>query len=112
MTTEIPLIYSPFPDIASASAAAHALLEARHIACANIIPAITSIYRWEGAIATETEVLLLAKTTVAAANAACEALRSHHPYDVPAILQLPHTHALADYAGWVAGEVGNHPEND
>jgi len=42
------LIWCPFPDEASAAEAANALLEARLIACANIVPGVRSLYRWDG----------------------------------------------------------------
>ena len=62
---------------------AHALVEARVAACVNIVPAIHSVYRWEGKVAGDDEQLLLIKTTADRLDALREELFKRHPYDVP-----------------------------
>ena len=88
----------------SARAAARALLERHLVACCNLLPAMESHYRWEGALTQTNEVVLLGKTTAANAAQAADCLASLHPYSVPAILTLP-AGANASFALWVAGEM-------
>jgi periplasmic divalent cation tolerance protein len=82
---------------------AHAMVEQRLAACAQI-NAIDSVYRWNGALQSEPEWRLVLKTTQAARPALQAALRAVHPYDLPAIVTLP-MEAEEDFALWVAAEV-------
>ncbi len=68
---------------------AKALVERRLAACVNVIPAVTSIYRWKGAIERETESTLLIKTRTEHLPALMSAIRELHPYEVPEIVALP-----------------------
>jgi len=79
------------------------MVEQRLAACAQISP-IESIYRWQGAVQQEPEWRLLLKTTAARYPALQAALRAQHPYELPAIAALPCSHALAEFADWVAAE--------
>ena len=101
MTSQnILLLYSPFPDAPSATLAARALLKSRLIACANILPASSALYWWEGKVAQESETILLAKTDSAHEAQARAELTGLHPYDTPAILSFPAT-ANAAYFEWL-----------
>ena len=101
--TAIHFLYCPFPDLETARMAARALLEARLVACCNILPATESYYRWEGVLTQASEVVLLAKTAENALAAAKSALEALHPYDTPAILSFP-AHANPSFSAWVATE--------
>lgn len=83
--TGAALIWCPFPDAASAEAAAGVLLDEGLVACANILPAVRSLYRWEGVRAEGAETGVLFKTTVDALARAVARLEALHPYDAPAI---------------------------
>lgn len=85
---------------------ARGLVAARLVACVNLLPGVRSIYRWEGAVACDEEVVLLAKTTRSGFAAARDHLLAEHPYDLPEILALPVADGLAGYLSWVRGEVG------
>jgi periplasmic divalent cation tolerance protein len=100
------LIYSTWPDEAQAKACAAALVEARAAACATVLPGATSTYRWEGAIETAAEAVLLAKTGVASAAAARDLILARHPYELPCILTLRCDTELshAPYLAWTRGE--------
>lgn len=102
-------LYSTWPDLERAEAAGAALVEARLAACANIIPAIRSIYRWNGAIQRDDEVLMLIKTSSAKAAAARDALVAAHPYDVPCVLHLltAPENSAPDFLAWVARETSD-----
>lgn len=103
---ELQLIYTTWPDAASAEAAARSLLEARLIACANIFPAGQSLYRWEGEIQSEAETVMMLKTASSRAQAVRDRIAELHPYDTPAIAGLT-TEAAATspaFAAWVSME--------
>ena len=93
------------PDPVVAESIARALVEADLAACVQQLPAITSLYRWQGRVERSTEVLLLAKTTAEAFDAVCAKVTSLHPYAVPEILAVPIEQALPAYRGWVEESV-------
>ena len=82
---------------------AHALVERGLAACVNVLPAVTSVYRWQGRIETDTEHLMVIKTTAAGFPALREALVSLHPYEVPEVLALPVADGHPPYLDWLAG---------
>lgn len=82
------LIYTTWPDMETAESAARAAVESGLAACANILPGMVSIFRWDGAMQRETEAVMLLKTTADAAAALSSLLSSLHPYDTPAVMSL------------------------
>ena len=80
------LIWCPFPDDASASAAAKSLLDEKLIACANILPQIQSIFDWNGERSESREVGMLAKTEAELLERAIARIAKLHPYEQPAIV--------------------------
>jgi periplasmic divalent cation tolerance protein len=82
-----------------------ALVAERLVACGTLLPAARSIYRWEGAVAEETEVMVVLKTDAAKWDALCRAVRAKHPYQVPELLALPVERGLDLYLSWLASEV-------
>lgn len=101
MSDEVFLAFSTFPDIETARKISRELVTDKFAACANIIPAIESIYRWQGKIEQGNETLVLFKTTAARFAAFQEKLKSLHPYDVPEIIACPVDKALPEYLRWV-----------
>lgn len=97
------LIWCPFPDVESAQAVARALVEAGLVACANIIPAMQSIYAWQGKMEEAQEVGVLFKTNAQRQAEAVEQLKALHPYEQPAILGWPCPASSAETMGWLAG---------
>ncbi len=102
MAGEALLVLSTFPDVETARRIAGELLDAHLIACANLAPAVESIYRWEGKIETASETLAFFKTTADRFSELEAKLRAAHPYDVPEIIALPIAHGLPAYLRWVA----------
>ncbi len=102
MVEEILLALSTFPDIETARRIARQLVTEKFAACANIIPAIESIYRWQGRVEQGNETLVLFKTTAARSAVLQEKLKSLHPYEVPEIIFIPVTAGLPEYLRWVA----------
>ena len=106
MADEILLVFSTFPDIETARRIAQQLVAENLAACANIIPAIESIYRWQGKVEEGNETLVLFKTTAARSVVFQEKLKSLHPYDVPEIICLRIADGSPEYLRWVAENSG------
>lgn len=64
------------------------------------------MYRWDGQIRDDTEVLLIIKTRVARYAALETTLRAHHPYDLPEIIALPVVAGARDYLNWIGQATG------
>ena len=98
------LVITNCPDEASANAIALAIVEASLAACVNVLPRVQSVYRWQGAVESASEIPLLIKTTAANYPALEKAIAGLHPYEVPEIIALPITQGLPAYLNWVAAE--------
>ncbi|MGB8262008.1 MAG: divalent-cation tolerance protein CutA [Terracidiphilus sp.] len=85
---------------------ARTLVEERLAACATIIPRVESIYRWEGAIESGTETLLLLKTASAQVDALRDRLLALHSYQTPEFLVLDVAGGSAGYLAWLLASVG------
>ena len=96
------LIWCPFPDQASAEAAAGTLLDERLVACANILPGLISLYLWRGVRERGEEVGVLFKTNAAVLSRAIARLSELHPYDEPAVLGWRCDAAAPATARWLA----------
>ena len=94
------------PDREVALELARELVGRRLAACVNLVPGVTSVYRWEGAVQEDPEVLLVCKTTAARIEAFERALAELHPYDVPECVALAPDSVEAGYLSWLRGQVG------
>ena len=99
------LVISTFPDIEKARQIGTALVESQLAACVNLVPAIESIYRWQGKVTTDAEVLAIFKTTAHALPEFEEKLRALHPYEVPEIVAVKPGHVSERYDRWVSESV-------
>jgi periplasmic divalent cation tolerance protein len=90
------------PDLKTARALAKAALQARLIACANLIPKIESHYWWQGKIESSAEVLLTLKTQKSKLAALERLILARHPYDTPEFLVLPLSAGNKKYLDWFA----------
>ena len=95
------IVFSTFPDTASARKAAGRLVEEGAAACASILPGVSSIYRWQGKIEESSEVLLMIKTTQDAYTRLESSLMGCHPYELPEILAVRADAGLPGYLRWV-----------
>jgi periplasmic divalent cation tolerance protein len=83
-----------------------ALVEEGLAACANIVPRVRSIYRWQGQVQDEPECLLLLKTTAARQEALCARVGELHSYSVPETISLVLDRGRESYLDWLADACG------
>lgn len=102
MAIVIAFCNCPGADIATALA--HGAVERHLAACVNILPAVASVYRWEGRMVSETESTLLIKTTRDCIPALKAFIEAFHPYDTPELIVLDVTDGLPAYLAWVEAE--------
>ncbi|WP_431855265.1 divalent-cation tolerance protein CutA [Azospirillum sp.] len=81
-----------------------ALVEERLAACVNILPGMISIYRWQGAVETAEETVLIAKTRADLFEALSARVKELHSYDVPCVVELRLGRGNPDYLGWLEAE--------
>lgn len=93
------------PDEESAALIAKKLVEENLCACVNIVPGIRSIYKWDGEICDDSEVMLVGKTTSALSSAIIDRVKELHSYDLPEIIFLPIVTGAGDYLDWIDKEV-------
>ncbi len=99
---DVLICFCSCPDIATAGRIAEALVEERLAACVNVLPGLQSVYRWQGQIQRDTEVLLLIKTTRTRYPALQARLPQLHPYELPELLAVEAAAGLPAYLQWVA----------
>ena len=80
---------------------ATALVERGLAACVNVVPGVTSFYRWKGAVERDLELLLVIKTRADRFEALREALVSMHPYELPELIALPVEGGSLPYLAWL-----------
>ncbi len=102
--SDLRVAFATAPDETVAARIAHALVDERLAACANLVPGVRSIYRFRGVVEDEREVLLVIKTCADRIDALAERLRALHPHEVPELVVLPVTGGLAPYLAWVRAE--------
>ncbi|MEX2502805.1 MAG: divalent-cation tolerance protein CutA [Trueperaceae bacterium] len=105
--TDLRTVYMTAPDEATAARLARKLLELRLIACANVLPAVRSWYRWEGDVHDDAEVALLCKTRAELLPELQREAALLHPYDVPCIVAWPIASGHEPYLDWVRQETGS-----
>ncbi|RZI44901.1 divalent-cation tolerance protein CutA [Herbaspirillum sp. HC18] len=101
---DVLLVLTNVPDEATAHGIARRLVEDRLAACVNVLPAVHSIYRWQGAVEEASEVSMLIKTTKDRYEELQAAVAALHPYDVPEIIAIPSVGGLPSYLKWIASE--------
>jgi periplasmic divalent cation tolerance protein len=105
MDPDFLLLLCTCPTREAASAIATALIEERLAACVNQLPGVKSLYRWEGRVEDDDELMLLIKTTASQYPAVEAMIRSLHPYEVPEIIGIPLTIGSDAYFDWIRNSV-------
>ncbi|WP_319533576.1 divalent-cation tolerance protein CutA [uncultured Cohaesibacter sp.] len=101
------MLYATCPDMKTGKAIARALLDARLVACVNLLPGMTSLFRWDGEVQEEGEVAFIAKTTRPEIEAAKALFAKQHPYDEPALVALPIVDGLPGFLSWIETETAD-----
>ena len=101
MAEKILLALSTFPDGDTARRISNEVVTERFDACANILPAVESIYRWKGKVESADEVLGIFKLDAQRYREFEMKLRALHPYDVPEITSCKIDNGLPEYLRWV-----------
>jgi periplasmic divalent cation tolerance protein len=91
---------------------AGALLERRLAACVNLLPGLRSLYRWQGELRDDREILLLIKTTTGRFEEVRSTIRELHSYELPEILALPVDRGDSAFLAWLSACVEPAPGAD
>ena len=107
MTTNSSLlvVITSLPSLEQAQTIARQLVENRLAACVQIQQGVNSIYRWDGKICEENEVLLSAKTTAANWEEIRTFIHNNHPYDLPEIMAFTPIEYEQQYGKWIEAEL-------
>jgi len=100
-------VFITAPNAEEAARLAEMLVGSQIAACVQLLPEIESVYRWQGKVERQSEVLLLVKTTAAMFEQLEREVRALHSYDTPEIVAVPITLGSAPYLEWLAGCVGS-----
>jgi periplasmic divalent cation tolerance protein len=93
------------PTAEEATRLADALVKARLAACVQILPEMQSVYRWEGKIERQKEVLIIAKTVASKFESLEKTVREIHSYDTPEVVAFPLTAGSSAYLQWLNDSV-------
>lgn len=105
MSTELQIVLCTAPDRETAELIANTLVAEQLAACVNILPDVTSVYRWEGTIEHSEELLLLIKTSKAAWPMLEAQIQALHPYELPEIVAVSITTGESEYIQWLENSV-------
>lgn len=102
--TETIVIFITARSIDEARKIGQILVEEGLVACCNIVQTIESIFKWQGKLCIEHEVLMLIKTCDDRFNTVEQRIKQLHSYEVPEIISIPITHGSKPYLDWVIKE--------
>jgi len=98
------VIFITTTDEQEAQVIAKLLLEKRLIACANVVPKVSSMFWWQGVLESEDECMLILKTKTSLLSEVVEMVKSAHSYDIPEVIALPIIGGNEDYLKWIGDE--------
>jgi periplasmic divalent cation tolerance protein len=101
---EFRSLYITAANLDEATRIGEALVAERLAACANIMPGVQSIYRWQGEIVRDNEVVVIAKTRADLVEPAIARVKALHSYQVPCVVALPILAGNPDYLNWIGAE--------
>ena len=104
MTTEYITVFITAPNEKEASSISQTIVGERLAACVNIIPSVRSIYRWQGRVEDEQEVLMIVKTKKSLFERLQQRVKELHSYEVPEIIGLPLAEGSKEYLDWLGQE--------
>ena len=101
MPDDFVIVLTTWPNDADPLAFAREMVEERLAACVNVLPEMTSVYRWEGRTEQSAERQVLMKTTRSRVDALRDRLHTLHPYEVPEFLVVPIADGSDAYLTWL-----------
>jgi periplasmic divalent cation tolerance protein len=101
----VVLVLTTLGESADAAAFARTLVDERLAACVNVLPPMTSVYRWQGKVEQDREQQIVIKTEAARVEALEVRVRELHPYELPEFLVLPAGGGSTAYLAWVSESV-------
>ena len=102
--TEFIVVFITAPNEKEAASISRTIVEERLVACVNIIPSVRSIYRWQGRVEDEQEVLMIVKTKSPLFERLQKRVKELHSYAVPEIIGLPVVEGSKEYLNWLGQE--------
>jgi periplasmic divalent cation tolerance protein len=102
--TNVVLVLTTVPDGELGDAMARKLVEERLAACVNVMPPMTSFYRWQGALEREVERQIVIKTTAERVPAVQARVAELHPYELPEFVVLAVADGSTGYMAWVGSQ--------
>jgi periplasmic divalent cation tolerance protein len=99
--SQFRVLFVTVPDAKLAEAIARGLVERKLAACVNIIPGVSSVYRWEDKLHQDPEILLAIKTRAGVLNEVTQFIKEKHTAKVPEIISLPITEGNPSYLEWL-----------
>lgn len=99
--TEMLMVFTTFADADDAARVVRTLVEERLIACGNLLPGVRSLYRWEGKVADQPEVMVLMKTRKQDWSALMSRLHELHPYRTPECVAVRIASGAPAYMAWL-----------
>lgn len=102
--SDVRFVYVTTGDEAEADRIAATVVEERLAACANVIPGMRSVYRWQGKVERGQETVLILKTTEALSTQLAARIKALHSYEVPCVVTLAVDGGNPDFLAWVAAE--------
>lgn len=106
MADQVLVVLVTAPTMDEAALLGRTLVAERLAACANLIPGVRSIYRWQDVVQDDTEVLLVIKTTAPMWDTLRQRVAALHSYDTPEVLALPIIQGAEGYLQWLRAQVG------
>lgn len=98
------VIYCTVPNEFSANLIASTLIDENLAACVNIVPSVTSMYKWEGTVQTDSELLLIIKTQQSKFEEVEQRIKELHENTIPEIIALPIIKGSEEYQNWIVKE--------
>lgn len=100
--TDALVVLVTAPDAETAARLARTLVEEKLAACGNVVPAVRSIYRWEGKLCDEQEALLVLKAPAQRFPELRDRILALHPYQLPEVIALRVEEGSEGYLAWIA----------
>ena len=107
--TDAVIVLTTVPSADVGTALAEALVGAHLAACVNVLPPMTSIYRWKGELQHDSECQVIVKTVRARLDAVRAVVRQAHPYELPELVVVPVETGDDAYLAWLAAEASGDP---